>query len=614
MRRRDRRQRVFRGRVARIAIVSAMGVLAAAFFRAQILATDDWLLQSQSNRLRTFTVPPPRGIIRDRAGRALADNIPGHSVSILPAAPDSMIATLVRLGEHLDFGDEHAETLFARARARPLRPLLVAADVSFDAVAAIEERKSAFPGVLLESRPKRRYPAGPVGAHVVGYVGEINEAELALPRFASAEPGAIVGRAGVEAHYEQRLRGRPGTRYVEVDVLGRIVGVFEGAAEIAAQPGGDVDLHVDLDLMEWIDHIFPKELNGAVVALEVETGGVLAMYSKPAFDPNVFAGIVEPEEWARLSQDPQSPLYNRAAVGKYPPGSPWKLVGAALGLEAGLIEPSTRFPQSCNGTFRFGNRTVRCWKPEGHGSLDLVGAVQHSCNVYFYQLGLALGLERVLEGGNRMGFGRGTGIDLPQEAEGTFPEGVAFWDRQFGYRAGEGEVLNLILGQGPNAQSPLKMAQFMLAVARDGSAPPPTLNRAAATPESWRLDVSLESLDAIREGLRRVTAPGGTAHLSSLEHFDLLGKTGTAETGGGQPNHAWFAGMAGPRGAPPEVVVVALVEFGDSGSETAAPLVAKAADYYLRGRHGIARDTVQTLREHLLTGRPAAWARDRGNF
>lgn len=613
MRRRDRRQRVFRARVARIAVVSAMAVLAVAFFRAQILGTDDWLLQSQSNRLRSFTVPAPRGIIRDRAGRALADNIPGHSVSILPAEPDSMLATLGRVSEHLDLAAEQREALAARARTRPLRPLLVVGDVSFDAVAAIEERKSAFPGVLLESRPKRRYPAGHVGAHVVGYVGEISEAELALPRFAAAEPGAVVGRAGVEAFYEQRLQGRPGTRYVEVDALGRIVGPFEGIAEAAAAAGGDVDLHVDVELMEWIDHIFPEALNGAVVALEVETGGVLALYSKPAYDPNVFAGIVDPEEWMRLSGDPLSPLYDRAAMGKYPPGSPWKLVGAALGLEAGLVEPSTRFPQACTGTFRFGNRTVRCWKPEGHGSLDLVGAVQHSCNVYFYQLGLALGLERVLEGGNRMGFGRGTGIDLPQEAVGTFPDGVEFWDRLFGYQAGEGEVLNLILGQGPNAQSPLKMAQFMLAIARDGSAPPPMLNRAASSPERWRLDVSAENLDAIREGLRRVTAPGGTAHLSSLEHFDLLGKTGTAETGGEQPNHAWFAAMAGPRGAPPEVVVVAFVEFGDSGSETAAPLAAKAADFYLRGRHGIARDTVQTLREHLLAGRSTAWARRPGD-
>lgn len=614
MRRRDRRQRVARGRLVRVVLATLMTVLAGAFFRAQVLESSDWLLQSQSNRLRMLTVPSPRGIVRDRAGQVLADNVPGHSVSILPAEPDSMLATIGRLREHMELTAAKVESLAERARARPSMPLLVAADVSFTAVAAIEERRSIFPHVLLESRPKRRYPAGLVGAHVIGYVGEISESELNSPRFDFATPGTIVGRTGVEAFYEQELQGRPGARYVEVDVLGRILGSFAHAADAPASPGRDIDLHLDRDLMQWIDHIFPPELNGAVVALDVETGGVLAMYSKPSFDPNVFAGVVAADEWERLSRDPSSPLYHRAAMGKYPPGSPWKLVGAALALEAGTAGVSGYFPEPCNGTFRFGNRTVRCWKPEGHGRLDLVGAVQHSCNVYFYQLGLALGLEPLLAGANRMGFGRGTGVDLPREAEGTFPDGIEFWDRQFGYRAGEGEVLNLILGQGPNAQTPLKMAQFVLAIARDGSAPAPSLRRTPAAPESWRLDVSRESLEALREGMRRVTGPGGTAHLSSLEHFDLMGKTGTAETGGGQPNHAWFAGMAGPPGAPPEVVVVALVEFGGSGSDTAAPLMAKTADYYLRGRHGIPRDTVQTLREHLLAGRNVAWAqRPRGS-
>ncbi len=608
MRRRDQRQRVARGRMARWVVLSLMAVLAGAFFRAQVLGSADWLLRSESNRLRMLIVPAPRGIIRDRAGRALADNITGHAVSILPSDPDTMLATLTRLREYVELTGAQVDALATRVRARPVRSLLVAGDVPFDAVAAVQERRSVFPQVLLESRPKRRYPAGPVGAHVIGYVGQINEEELESRRFADAGPGTIVGRAGVEAFYEPRLRGKRGTRYVEVDVTGRVADSFEGVAGVPAVPGQDLDLHLDMDLMEWIHHIFPAGLNGAVVALEVETGGVLAMYSKPAFDPNVFVGVMDPGNWARLSQDPTSPLYSRAAMGKYPPGSPWKLASAALALEAGVIDPQHRFPQPCDGTFRYGNRTVRCWKPEGHGSLDLAGAIQHSCNVYFYQLGLALGLERLLAGGARMGFGRGTGIDLPQEAIGTFPDGIDFWDRQFGYRAGEGEVLNLVLGQGPNAQAPLKMAQFMLAISRDGSAPAPILYRSAPTLESWRLDVSQESLAAIREGLRRVTAPGGTAYMSSLEHFDLMGKTGTAETGGGRPNHAWFAGMAGLPGGPPEVVVVALVEFGDSGSETAAPLVAKTADYLLRARHGIVQDTVQTLREHYLAGRSAAWA------
>ena len=268
-------------------------------------------------------------------------------------------------------------------------------------------------------------------------------------------------------------------------------------------------------------------------------------------------------------------------------------------------------PVGCRGSYVYGNRAAECWKPEGHGSLDLAGAIQHSCNVYFYQLGLRIGLARMLGVGNRMGFGNRCGIDLPQEASGTFPESLAFWERRFGYEAREGEVLSLAIGQGPNDQTPLKMAQFLLAIARDGSAPAPSLYRDAPAVEGWRLDIRPEHLEAIREGMRRVMQPGGTAHLSSLEHFDLLGKTGTVQHGGDGPDHAWFTGIAGPFGGAPEIVIAAVVEFGDSGSGVAAPLVAKAADFYLRGRHGIARDTIQTLREHLIAGRRADWANRR---
>ncbi len=593
---------------ARIGVVVLLGILAGVLFRAQVLRATDWLLQSERNRLRPLTVPAPRGIIRDRDGRVLADNIPGYSVSIVPDQPDSMVSTLNRLREHLDLSADRFEALARQARGGSVRPLLVTVDARFDAVAALEERRSAFPRLLIEPRPKRRYPAGQLGAHVIGYVGEINETEMDQPGFENAEPGWIVGRSGVESHYETMLRGKAGTRYVEVDAAGRIVGSFGGVQEVAAEPGHDIDLNLDLELMQWIHRVFPEGLNGAVVALDVETGGVLALYSAPAFDPNVFAGVVDPAEWSRLIANPQSPLYHRAVVGTYPPGSPWKLVTAAIALDLGLVTPDEHMPVACRGSYVYGNRAADCWKPEGHGSLDLAGAIQHSCNVYFYQLGLRIGLARMLGVGNRMGFGNQCGIDLPQEASGIFPESVEFWERRFGYEAREGEVLSLAIGQGPNDQTPLKMAQFLLAIARDGSAPAPSLYRDAPEVEGWRLDIRPEHLEAIREGMRRVMQPGGTAHLSSLEHFDLLGKTGTVQHGGEGPDHAWFTGIAGPFGGAPEIVIAAVVEFGDSGSGVAAPLVAKAADFYLRGRHGIARDTIQTLREHLMAGRRADWA------
>lgn len=607
MSRRRHRHRVLANR-ARVVVVVLLGILTGVLFRAQVLRATDWLLQSERNRLRSLTVPAPRGIIRDRDGRVLADNIPGYSVSIIPDQPDSMLSTLTRLRGHLNLPADRFEALARRARGGSVRPLLVTVDARFDAVAALEERRSGFPRLLIEPRPKRRYPAGQLGAHVIGYVGEINEAEMEQPGFENAEPGWIVGRSGVESHYETMLRGQAGTRYVEVDAAGRIVGSFGGVQEVAAEPGQDIDLNLDLELMQWIHRVFPEGLNGAVVALDVETGGVLALYSAPAFDPNVFAGVVDPAEWSRLIANPESPLYHRAVVGTYPPGSPWKLVTAAVALDLGVVTPDEHMPVACRGSYVYGNRAAECWKPEGHGPLDLAGAIQHSCNVYFYQLGLRIGLARMLGVGNRMGFGNRCGIDLPQEASGTFPESVDFWERRFGYEAREGEVLSLAIGQGPNDQTPLKMAQFLLAISRDGSAPAPSLYRDAPPAEGWRLDIRPEHLEEIREGMRRVMQPGGTAHLSSLEHFDLLGKTGTVQHGGDEPNHAWFTGIAGPFGGAPEIVIAAVVEFGDSGSGVAAPLVAKAADFYLRGRHGIARDTIQTLREYLNAGRRADWA------
>lgn len=593
--------------VARWVALVLLGLVAVVLFRVQVIGSSRWLLQSESNRLRSLATPAPRGIIRDREGRVLADNIPGYSLSLLPS--DSMAETLHRVSEYLDLDSAHYRDLMESARKRRVVPLLVSIDVPFDAVAAIEERRFTFPRVLVEARPKRRYPAGVVGAHVVGYLGEVSDAELATEAFETIEPGAVVGRAGLEAAYESVLRGAPGTRYVEVDAIGR-VNSFSGMPGVPEEPGADLDLHLDLDLMEWIHRFFPEGMGGAVVALDVATGGVLALYSAPAFDPNLFAGVVGRQRWAALSRDSTSPLLNRAVMGKYPPGSTWKLATAAIALEAGVVSPSEEMPVACRGRFRYGNRTYRCWKPEGHGALDLAGAIQHSCNVYFYQLGLRVGLDPLLDAANRMGFGGRCGIDLPQETDGTFPDGRGFWQGRFGYEASEGEVLNLALGQGPNSQTPLKMAQFFLAIARDGSAPAPAIGRNAPPGEGWRLDISSESLDELREGMRRVTGPGGTAHMSSLEHFDLVGKTGTAQSSGDLPDHAWFASIAGPRGGEPEIVVVVVVEFGGGGSAVAAPVAAKAADFYLRGRHGIPRDTVQTLLEHIRAGRStASWTR-----
>ena len=601
-------ERTRRAARARLMVGMLLGALILVFVRSQIFGASDWVLQSESNRLRAVTIHAPRGTILDRKGRAVADNVPGYTVSILPASRDSMLASLERVQAHLDIPDAVRAEVLGRIERGGVAPARVSGDASMDEVAALEERRSAFPRVLIELRPKRRYPGGVVGAHVVGSVGEISSEELDLPEFVGAAPGLIVGRSGIERQYESLLQGTTGVRYQEVDALGRIVTSFGGVRTIEEVPGQDLDLHLDMELMEWIHHIFPSDRSGAVVALDVATGGVLALYSAPGYDPNLFAGRLDMATWQRMTTDPASPFLNRAIAARYPPGSPFKLMAALIALEAGVVTPDETMPVSCRGSFTYGDRAWGCWDEEGHGSVSLADAIKHSCNVYFYQLGLRIGLGRMLDRANQMGVGGRCGIDLPSEAENAFPGGLNFWVDQFGYAPREGEVLNLAIGQGPIAQTPLMVAQYFMAIARDGSAPAPILYRNAPRAEGFDFDLGAGHLEVVREGLRRVTQQGGTAYLSSLEHFELLGKTGTAQSMADTLDHAWFGAIAGPRGGDPEVVVVALVEFGGGGSEVAAPLVAKVADFHLRGEHGIPRDTIQTLREHLVAGRSTAWA------
>ncbi|MFC1575036.1 penicillin-binding protein 2 [Gemmatimonadota bacterium] len=599
-----------RARGGTLVMVALMGTLILAFFRAQVLRSSDWTLKSESNRLRALEVPAPRGTLFDRQGRILADNVPGYAVLLLPAPRDTIRATLEQLRPYLDLSQAGVDLLMERVMEFPRQPLTVKASAEFDEVSALEERRADFPGLYLEMRPKRRYLAGESMAHALGYLGEITQSELDDPRNAAYEAGMIVGKEGIERQYEVRLQGSKGIRYVEVDVLGRIVGSFQIPAEKPALPGGDLRLNIDAELQEWVHRIFPDTMIGAVVALDVEDGGVLALYSSPSFDPNDFVGGIARDRWEELNRNPARPLFNRAVQGLYPPASTWKLATAAIALDLEVVRPDQTMEQPCTGGYQFGNRYFRCWNPEGHGDVDLLGAIRHSCDVYFYQLGIKVGLQRLLEEGTKIGFNQRCGIDLPGEAEGIFPADTSFWreSRQFGYRATEGEVLNLAIGQGPNSQTPLKMAQFYLAIARDGSAPPPRLLQTEEAPEGgWSLDLTPAALETMREGLRAVIQPGGTAYGSSLEHWDLMGKTGTGQNPGGA-DHAWFAGIAGPKGGPPEIVVVVIVEFGESGSGVAAPLVAKTADFYLRRKHGIPVDSIQTLNEHYRAGRPAPWA------
>ncbi len=568
--------------MARWLVAIVLLSLAGQFFRVQILKHSAYALRSDENRIRALPMPPARGTIYDRHGRVIAENVPGYSIAVLPLTIDSLRVVLEELASILGHSEEMVQRRVTNYRKHPNRPITVESDASFAEVSAIEERRASLSGgILIEAAPKRRYPWGPMLAHVVGYVSEITDAQLRSPEFQDYSPGRIVGQTGVERVYDRVLTGTPGVRYVEVNALGRIVGEFRGRQAVPPRPGHDLYLNIDLDLQQRIVELFPDTMRGAVVALEPRTGAVLAMYSGPSFDPNAFVGGIEPTEWRAVNSDPAQPLFNRAVSASYAPGSTWKLVTAGIALQDGYADFETKMPIPCRGALLYGGRIFKDWTAQGHGSLDLLGAIRESCDVYFYQLGIGLGLERVLSGVPEFGFARRTGIDLPSDITGSFPTSRDWYDRRYGrFGWGNGVVVNLAIGQGENAQSPLKMTQFYAALANGGTLPTPRLAMDGPRAEpAGQLPLSEEQLGFLRQALVEVVnEAGGTARGSRLRRWTLAGKTGTSQNPHGE-DHAWFVGFAPAED--PVIVAAVVVEAGGHGSSAAAPIVSRLINGYL---------------------------------
>ncbi|HEX6939004.1 MAG TPA: penicillin-binding protein 2 [Longimicrobiales bacterium] len=604
-----------RAQGARVALLISAAALTFALAKIQLFTSEHYVLVAKENRLRPVVVRAPRGTIYDRHGQVVAENDVGYQVLLMPAPMDSMLATLARLRPILRLTDDEIERAIRKYRRQSHLPMEVDNDASFVAVSRLQERRFLFPGVLIHEYPKRRYPAGPAVAHLVGYVAEISDAELELPEFANYRQGRWIGKAGIERSYEAVLGGEPGMRYLEVDALGRIKRWLPEEAGVPPIPGRDLRLYLDLDLQRYVAELFRdiaaqaeiEDFQAAFVAIEPQTGGVLALYASPSFDPNAFVGGVRPEVWARLNEDPLDPLLNRVSGAAQPPGSTFKMATASIAMQLGLLKPGDHMPIACGGGLRYQGRYARCWLGSGHGSLDLVGAIKNSCNVYFYQVAIKVGLDRFLELGTRMGLGAPTGIDLPNELASTFPESRAWWERRWGYRPNENEIMSLAIGQSAVNVTPLKLAQIYVAVARpDGKAPVPRIARTTEPPRiGLDLGIGREEVMALRKGLRRVVGPGGTAAMSRLPVWDFMGKTGTAQNPHGD-DHAWFVGMAGPWGKDPEIVAAMLLAHGEHGY-VASGVVANAVNFYLNRKYGLPFDRYPTVRERLPRGLPVDW-------
>jgi penicillin-binding protein 2 len=585
---------------------AAFAIFEIRLFQLQIVQADELREQAHRNSVRTERLDAQRGEIVDREGRVLAKTRSAFELAVVPSDLQRRDVTFAALGQLLE--RDPAELVQRVGSPRGIarfRPVRLIGDLDETQFARVETHRFALPGVATRVRPLRHYLEGEVAAHLLGTLGEIRGDQLEEEPFTEYRPGDIIGQTGLESILEPQLRGHAGGRNVMVDAAGREVQVLD---EIAPETGSRVVLALDLDLQRAAWDAFhdvpegqPPKM-GSAVALDVRTGDVLVMLSQPSFDPNAFSGGIDAATWKALTGDEWDPLRNRAIQNHYPPGSTHKATVAAALLHEGVVTPQTR--TFCPGFFRFGGRTYRCWKREGHGSVDLVKAIQQSCDVYFYTFGVQLGIDKLANVAHAFGLGQPTGIGLTGEAGGLVPSSE--WkERRFGERWYPGETVSAAIGQGYNLYTPIQLAVSYAAIASGQLVRPRLVLRiegkdgveqmppGAATP----VPVSPEHLAWVRRGMTAVVEePGGTGARARVPGVKVAGKTGTAQvvqlqhtegmTEADIPiryrDHAWFGAFA-PADAP-EIAVGVFVEHGLHGSSGAGPVVQRILARYFEKR------------------------------
>ncbi len=568
-----------------IVITLCFAVLFLRLYQLQLLYNEELGKQSEENSIRTFVKEPIRGYVFDRNGKLVVDVGPSFSITAIPSEFNN---------QNLDFLasllQTDAQTILerinkGRARTR-FSPVRIRRDVEFKALSAIEEHLFKLPGVSYEVESKRYYPTKARAPHLFGYCKEITDAQLTKTGEYYRQ-GDVIGSSGLESFYETFLRGEKGFEYIAVNSKGQMLGSFEnGKNDKTPKEGFDLVLGMDAGLQAFAESLM-TDFRGAVVALDPNDGSILAMVSKPDFDPSVFSGVTPAEIWNKLNMDAEKPMFNRATMTRYPPGSTFKMMIALACLEEGIIDENYRI--TCRGAYRFGNRI---YKDQGvHGSTNVVDALHKSCNVFFYQLVPKLGLDKLNEYGLRFGFGKAAGIDIGEDTPGLIPS-VEYYDRVYGKgKWTQGNLVSLGVGQGEIGVSPLQMARYAAALANGGILLQPhavhlirnkrtnTMN--AIEYRAEKIDIEPHYIELVREGMRRVVQePHGSGGMARIPGIVSAGKTGTAENPHGD-DHSWFVGFAPFEN--PRIAVAVMVENAGWGGTKAAPIGGLVMEKYLMG-------------------------------
>lgn len=595
--------------VAGLAVLIAFALLLARFVWLQVLQHDAYSAKAEENRIAVVPLPPNRGLILDRNGEILARNYLAYTLEIFPAQVRDLEATIAQLAEFVDIQPRD------RARFRKLlqetknaESLPIRTRLSDEEVARIAVNRWRFTGVDIRARLFRRYPYGELASHVLGYIGRITTSDLeqlqGMQVDANYRGTDYIGKAGIEASYEQELHGTTGFERVEIDAAGRGI---RALSRTPAQPGNNVALTLDIRLQEVAERTF-GERRGALVAIEPATGGVLAFVSSPGYDPNLFVDGIDPQSWEALMSSPDRPLNNRAIAGLYPPGSTFKPYMALAALELGKRTPRTTI--SDPGYFVFGDRRFRDSKPGGHGTVDMYKSIVVSSDVYYYMLANDMGIDAIAGFMKRFGFGARTGIDLEGEAEGVLPSPEwkhARFSRPEQQRWYAGETISIGIGQGYNAYTPVQLAQALATLANNGAMYRPRLvshidnprtgERQYLEPQLVRqVQLQSEHIAFIKEAMAGVNLEGTGRWAFAGAQYTSGGKTGTAQVVGMKAgekyeedkvaerlrDHSLYIAFAPLEG--PKIALAVLVENGGFGARAAAPIARTVLDYYLLGK------------------------------
>jgi penicillin-binding protein 2 len=580
-------QRIPQGRLALVSYGTVLLVilLLVGFWKLQVVQSGHFADLAERNRVRSIPIIAPRGAMLDREGRVLVDSYPSFSILLLRDDPKALQKSLPQIEDGLGISHEDLTQQLDAAKNEPkFQPVVIKPAASLADIAFVESHRADLPVLELMMVQRRRYPHGQMLANTIGYVGEVSAQQLEQSD-GHYRPGDIVGKAGLERQYNETLEGTDGMRRVVVNSVGKVMRTLDN---VEAIPGKPIQLAIDEDLQAVAESDM-VEREGSVVAMDARTGEVLAMVSRPTFDPNDFAVRIPVKEWEQLNSDPGTPLLNRAIQAQLAPGSVFKVVTATAMLESKAI-PET-LHEFCPGYATFYGRTFKCWvfgKGPGHGEVDLHKAIVQSCDVYFYNVGKLLGIDRISYYANGLGLGHRTGIDLPSEEPGLVPS-EDWTERVFHRKWYAGETISVAIGQGAITTTPIQLARMIVAVASGGALVQPHLLKSFASPRIDHFAISDDTVEKVTQGMYGVVNEGGTAAGAKLQNVEFCGKSGSAQVIGYDvrnrlgkqkqfKDNAWFVGYAPRRN--PEIVVAVLVQGGEHGGAVAGPIARDVVKAY----------------------------------